>query len=113
MARLEFVTQILVRFGLLAADKVRSKKGNLPDKFNVAKMTKMIMNQIAFCDKTHKKVRIGKVGSNALKFQVHFKRTSKGKVDPENGTRLVQEGIQLNMKYSEEVRLCLGVTKQG
>jgi hypothetical protein len=111
MARLQFVTQILVRFGLLAADRVLNEQGNLPDKFNVAKLTKMTINQIAFWDETHKKVRIGKVGANGVKFQVRFKRTPEGKVDPENGTCLAKEGTQLNMKYSEEVRLCLGVAK--
>ena len=36
MARLEFVTQILVRFGLLASDQVLTEEGKLLDKFNIA-----------------------------------------------------------------------------
>ena len=110
-ARLEFVTQILVRFGLLTAAEVTDCSGKIPDRFNIDKLTPMSINQLAFWDETHKKVRVGKVGANGVKYQVRFKRTPQGKVDSNNGTCLAIEGTQLNMKYSEEVRLCLGVAK--
>ena len=80
-----------------------TEEGKLLDKFNIAKLTPISINQIAFWDETHKKVRIGKVGANGVKYQVRFKRSPEGKVDPENGTCLAKEGTQLNIKYSEEV----------
>jgi hypothetical protein len=115
IARLEYVTQILVRFGgLLTTEEVAglAPPGELiPDKFNVLKLTKVSINQIAFWDETHKKVRVGQVGANGMKYQVRFRRDDDGKVNADNGSCIAEEGSQLKMKYAEEVRLCLGVVK--
>jgi hypothetical protein len=84
-ARLEWVTQILVRFGILTGNQVTAPLVNVPDKFNATKVIHTSLNQIAFWDETHKKVRIGKVGANGTKFQVRFRRTLEGKVDSQCG----------------------------
>jgi hypothetical protein len=114
-ARLEYVTQILVRFGgLLTTEEIAGLAGPgglIPDKFNVEKLTKVSINQIAFWDETHKKVRVGQVGANGMKYQVRFRRDEGGKVNADNGSCIAEEGTQLKMKYAKEVRLCLGVAK--
>ncbi len=111
MARLEHVTQILVRFGAMpSTDKIKSADGSIPSKVDAAKLTKVSINQVAFWDETHKKVRVGQVTANGLDYQVRFHRDENGKID-KNGTCIAKAGSQLKMKYAEEVRLCLGVVK--
>jgi hypothetical protein len=111
-ARFEYVTQILVRFGeKVLVDDIKAPDGSIPDKFDLAKLTKVSINQVAFWDETHKKVRVGQVTANGMDYQVRFRRDESGKLDIENGTYISKEGTQLKMKYAEEVRLCLGVVK--
>ncbi len=58
MARMDYDTQILVRFGgVLMTEElagVAPPHALLPDKFHVAKLTTVSINQIAFWDESHK-----------------------------------------------------------
>ena len=85
--------------------------GLIPDKFKIDKLSKVSLHQIAFWDKMHKKVRKGQVAANGTNYQVRFKRDETGKVNATGGEYIANKGTQLNMKYAEEVRLCLGVAK--
>jgi hypothetical protein len=111
-ARLEYVSQILGRFGAMPSiDDLKAPDGTIPGKYNAGKLTKVSINQVAFWDETHKKVRVGQVSANGVNYQVRFRRDENGKLDVNNGTSIAKEGSQLKMKYAEEVRLCLGVVK--
>ena len=113
-ARLEWVTQLLVRFGILGVDRLEQiyGAGMIPDKFNPENLgPRLAITQIVFWDETHKKVVVGKSGTRRgnTNVECRFKRNENGKLDP-NGTYAEPKSL-LKMKYAEEVRLCLGVAQ--
>jgi hypothetical protein len=113
-ARLEWVTQLLVRFGILGIDRLQQifGEGTIPEKFNPENLgPQLAISQIVFWDETHKKVVVGKSGTRRgnTNVECRFKRNENGKLDPD-GTRADPKSL-LKMKHAEEVRLCLGVAQ--
>ena len=91
----------------------RKVDGVLPDQYNIDKLGSLSLAQIAFWDETHKKILVGTMGANNTQYQVRFRRDEFGcPVGAGKTGTLTKEGTRLNMKYSSEVRLCLGVAKQ-
>ena len=99
------MTQLLIRFGKLASQK--DCDGNIPDKFNSEKLTKLFPEQIVWWDESHWKCVIGGNNVNSQGDTVQFKRDSTGKLSP-NG-EYAEKPTKLDVKYEEEARFCLGV----
>jgi len=134
VARLMFVLQLLVRFGLMsgvaawfyvdptgaAAAAAASASGavagmaaagtpTLPAYFNISLIGTLSIHQIAFWDETHKKQVIGGHGhdGHSSRTQTRYRRGPTGKLDP-NG-ELADRLTQLKVKYVKESRFCFGV----
>eukprot|EP00978_Attheya_sp_CCMP212_P024074 scaffold75072_cov51-Attheya_sp.AAC.2 len=71
-------------------------------------MTTLTLEQVAFWDETHKKVYVGFQGANGSNTQCCFKWDANCALDSE-GELAESSSYLLKMKYTEEVRLCLGV----
>lgn len=89
-ARLNWVTQLLIRFGKLES-QVDPATGHPPAYFDsekLTKLTKLTLEQVAWFDETHRKCTIGNevAGSISSKTYVRFPRDADGKLDLENGT---------------------------
>jgi hypothetical protein len=106
-ARLEWVTQLLVRFGILGIDRLQQivGEGTIPEKFNPENLgPQLAISQIVFWDETDKKVVVGKSGTRRgnTNVECRFKRNENGKLDPD-GTCADPKSL-LKMKHAEEVR---------
>ncbi len=86
IARKNWIAQLLIRIGELTDDQVNSLKvnGELPEYFDKTKLTELKLEQIAWFDKTHKKVIIG-MGSD---YQTKFPRDKDGNLDPDGDVRI-------------------------
>jgi len=114
-ARNELATHLLVRLNRLSKEEIEELKDpttkELPAKYDPKKLKKLVLDQIAFWDETHKKVVIGKTRVDGKMMEVRFKRDPEtGKLDADG--ELEESSSILKVKYPEEVRLCLGVAKR-
>ena len=101
IARKNWVTQLLVRLGVL---KYECKDGlSVPTYFDLDKMVKLSLSQIVFWDEMHRKVRIG----CTKQYTYRFRRDENGKLLQDGNYESKKE--YLNTKYSDEIRLCVGV----
>ena len=132
MARHGWCLQLLIRFREIGADALlaalasqrSSPYGAIKDAAAIKVLPRpayfseehlgaaLSICQIAWWDETHMKVAVAGKGHKAAgsKFQVRFPRDEKGRLDP-NGKQLGERQYDLNIKYSEESRLSLGVAQ--
>ena len=120
--RYRFVTQILIRMGYHNAsylDEDEIKEGavdldaltdeheELPSFFNPVDLPPLHIDAIGFWDEMHKKCFIGQY-REGQKVKVEFPRNEAGGFDP-NGTYSDDDAAtNLQVKYEQEGRLCLG-----
>ena len=78
--------------------------------YDQQKLTPIKIDQIAFWDETHKKVKPGNTAAYDQDEVLTFPRDANGKVDVENGTYQEVQLAKLQCKYTDEVRLCIGVS---
>ena len=71
---------------------------------------RLCLCQIEFWDETHKEIFVGGHGHGGGKNQIRIPRARDGKVDIVNGA-LAEEIHDLNMKYTSQTRLLVGVAK--
>jgi len=126
IARLFFVLQLLVRFGLmtglaawlfilagegLSAAEMAPMATAVPAFFILGRIGSLELTQIAWWDETHKKPIIGGAGhdSRFSRTQYRFRRDEHGGLDPEG--EYAERKSQLKAKYLEENRFSLGCAK--
>ena len=129
IARLFFVLQLLVRFGMmtglaawlfvlagepgegLPAAEMASMATAVPAFFILGRIGSLELTQIAWWDETHKKPIIGGAGhdSRFSRTQYRFRRDEHGGLDPEG--EYAERKSQLKAKYLEENRFSLGCAK--
>ena len=114
-ARKAWCTQLCVRLGLVDYREVMRKDGiadevPIPKWYDQQKLTSIKIDQIAFWDETHKKVKPGNTAAYDQDEVLTFPRDANGKVDVENGTYQEVQLAKLQCKYTDEVRLCIGVS---
>jgi hypothetical protein len=114
-ARKAWCTQLCVRLGLVDYREVMRKDGiadevPIPKWYDQQKLTSIKIDQIAFWDETHKKVKPGNTAAYDQDEVLTFPRDANGKVDLENGTYQEVQLAKLQCKYTDEVRLCIGVS---
>ena len=103
-ARLEWTTQLLVRFGELRLDELPRP---LERRFDRDQIGHLDLHQVVWWDETHRKCLIG--GLSASKdYHIEFPRDSSGKIDPKNGEYAGKKISRLNVKYEKECRMGLG-----
>ena len=103
-ARLEWTTQLLVRFGELGEDDFPRP---IERRFKRAEIGHLDIYQVVWWDETHRKCLIGGL-SRTKNYHIMFPRTSDGKVDTKNGEYSNKEISILNVKYEKECRMGLG-----
>ena len=81
----------------------------IPTYFDRTKLTPLCLYAIAWWDETHKKCTIGGQGAGLIDSYYKFPRDANGKIDLENGKYSEEEKVILQVKFENEVRLCLGV----
>ena len=102
-ARKGWTKQLLVRLGKL---KLKSEDGEeLKPCYDITKMTTINLPQVVFWDETHAKVQIGCTAD----YTTSFKRNKDGVLDKEG--EYAKDKEILNTKYTDEIRLCVGVAK--
>ena len=102
-ARLQWATQLLVRFGELEDELERP----VERRFNRDEIGHLDIHQVVWWDETHRKCLIG--GQSRTKhFHVMFPRDETGKVNVKNGEYSKKEISILNVKYEKECRMGLG-----
>jgi len=120
-ARLNWTTQLLLRFGWSEGISITRTRQNtageletfVPDCFDKDKLTPCQLDRTAFFDETHRKCIIGgklvKGGKNE-NITLLFPRDENDNLDP-NGNHFRESPIKprLNVKYDKETRLLLGV----
>jgi hypothetical protein len=114
-ARKAWCTQLCVRLGLLDYREVMRKDSiadavPLPKWYDPEKLTAIKIEQIGFWDETHKKVKPGKTAAFGQHAVLTFPRDANGKVDLKNGKYQDVQLAKLQCKYTDEVRLCIGVS---
>jgi hypothetical protein len=108
-SRHNWVRQLMIRFGLpVERESVSLPDGSIPDYFNQEKMEPLSIEQIGWWDEMHKECQIGGIGAQKRNYQLQFKRDENGKLDPINGKASGAQKSIVNVKYEQEVRLCLG-----
>ena len=100
-ARLPWVTQLAVRFGILKLDDCTPE-----EKVYCSGMDTLHFAQVMHWDETHKKILMGLTGKGKT-LQTRFRRNAEGKVDLKFGT-LAKRKSYLQAKYTEETRLEVG-----
>lgn len=119
-ARFNWCLQLGIRLGLFDEAKVKEilkemgrDSQDIPDYFNPKKLTKFSTDQFVTWDETHKKVQPGTdydgIVSDEKDFIWRFPRDEDGKIDLEHGLYSEEPVCQTKCKYTDEVRLCLGV----
>ena len=102
-ARLQWSTQLLVRFGEIENELERP----VERRFNRDEIGHLDIHQVVWWDETHRKCLIGGL-SRTKHFHVLFPRDETGKVDVKNGEYSKEEISILNVKYEKECRMGLG-----
>ena len=102
-ARLQWATQLLVRFGELDEDLDRP----LERRFHRDVIGHLDIHQVVWWDETHRKCLIGGL-SRTKNYHIMFPRNSDGKIDTKNGEYSNKEISILNVKYEKESRMGLG-----
>ena len=95
--------QLLLRLGVLKYEEIHGE--DVMPCFDIDKLTKLYLPQIVFWGETHTKVQIGCTAD----FTTSFKRNEDGVLD-KDGEYAADKEI-LNTKYTDEIRLCIGVAK--
>ncbi|CAB9506549.1 hypothetical protein SEMRO_270_G104380.1 [Seminavis robusta] len=119
-ANFRWATQLLIRSGRFPDSELHKLMVDgpdgekvLPDCFNKEKLPCFNDYNVIYFDESHKKVRVGTIGSNGKPVQIRFKRLANGKIaKPGEGGSYREAGTELGMKYTEEARFCLGVGKK-
>ena len=113
MARYRWVTQLLVRFGVLDLEgqyhgpTTSANDSLVPACFRRDIAGPLELTQVVWWDETHKKCVVGGV-SASRNFFLRFRRDANGKFDPEGGNFSDEEVHVLNCKYEQEGRFGLG-----
>ena len=109
-ARNMWVKHLLIWFGVHLVSDFWTNVADVPADFTDAVVGgKMLsLQQVAFCDETHKIVHVGKHGGYDG-YEIQFKKGAQGKIDA-NG-EYNERGTCLQMKYRDEVHFCLVVAQ--
>lgn len=115
VSRHQWIMQFLCRLGLrhrLDGQELLLDNGQVAPCFDEQALEPYMLNlhEIAWWDETHRKCTIGSETCQAgRQLQLKFMRNEFGQVDLENGTYSDDDKVMMNVKFPEEVRMCLGV----
>jgi hypothetical protein len=105
-ARLAWIMQLAIRFGLI--DFHGPFVANQKNYFDAKDLAPLLVEQVASWDETHRRCVVSDGKSLSKKSILRFRRDANGKLDDVNGTFSTNEITEMNCKYTDEVRLCLG-----
>ena len=108
-ARYGWVAQLGLRTGVIKIHKLEPRDRWRPGFINL-RNHRLCLCQIVFWDETHKEIFIGGHGHGVAKNQIRIPRARDGKVDIVHGD-LAEEIHTLNIKYTSQTRLLVGVAK--
>ena len=105
-ARLAWIMQLAIRFGLINFHG--PFVANQKNYFDAKDLSPLSVEQVASWDETHRRCVVSDGKSVSKKSILRFRRDANGKLDDVNGTFSKNEITEMNCKYTDEVRLCLG-----
>ena len=120
MASHRWFSQLLLRFGKIDfSNKIFREilgeaydEKNPPACYDITKLTKLKLNQIAWWDEMHRKCSIGASGSQVGRARknvsISFKRNKEGKLDLKNGLYSEVQQKVVQVKYEKEIRMGFG-----
>ena len=96
-----------MRAGEISAEEVKAMLGlaedtELPDVYNIDKLTSINKNAVGWFDEVHRDCFVGELGSKVNQ-QFQFRRNEKGELD-ENGT-FNDPAKECSVKYNSQCRL--------